>query len=212
MRVPFRFLLLAGVVTALAVVGGVLALGGQDDEGPARNEPRFTTTALAGYDTSDAVVSRGPFCDAVDDRQVEAVLGDVPDALAWSNGDELDIAGHGRPDVVHEFGCRYAVQDVGQAQAWVFAPPVDATRAARLVASAKKAAGCQAGTGPAFGSPTLVLTCQDEAGATRASYRGLFGDAWLVCEVELTDSTVDVVDVAGRWCVAVVQAAGGADL
>lgn len=203
---PLRFLLLAGALTVLIVVGGVLALGGEEDDAPAPKEQPFTTTALADYDVSDAAVPRAPFCDGVDERQVEAVLGAVPDPLEWRNGDELDIAGHDRPDVVHEFGCRYAVQDVGMAQAWVFAPPVDAARAGRLVTSAEKASGCEAATGPAFGSPSLALTCTEEDGTTRASYRGLFGDAWLVCEVELTDATPDVVGVTGRWCVAVLQA------
>ena len=42
----------------------------------------------------------------------------------------------------------------------------------------------------------------------RASYRGLFGDAWLVCElVRPAGATWDVTDRAGRWCVGVLQAA-----
>ena len=68
------------------------------------------------------------------------------------------------------------------AQAWVFAPPVDAPQAQRLVRSAGKGPGCQAGDGPLFGAPTLALSCTKD-GEARALYRGLFGDAWLVCEV-----------------------------
>ena len=213
MRVTLAFVLVAGAVTAAVVGGGVLARGGgSGGEAPSAQEPSSSTTPLADYDTTTARVARAPFCDAIDDRQVDAVLGEVPDALEWRNGDEIDLSGGGS-DVVHEFGCRYAVQDVGTAQAWVFAPPVDASRAARLVKSAEKAAGCQVGSGPAFGSPTLALTCTTRDGTTRASYRGLFGDAWLVCEVELptgsADSagSADIADVAGRWCVGVLEAA-----
>jgi hypothetical protein len=193
------------------VGGGVLALaGGDEDDDADAGEAPFTTTALADYDTSAATVTRGPFCDAVDDRQVEAALGAVPDVLEWRNGDELDLTGGGRTDVVHEFGCSWAVQDAGSARAWVFAPPVDASRAARLVKRAQKGTGCQAGTGPGFGSPTLSLTCTAQDGTVRASYRGLFGDAWLVCEVEQAAAGPDPLDVAGRWCVGVLEAAAGA--
>ena len=43
-----------------------------------------------------------------------------------------------------------------------------------------------------------------------ASYRGLFGDAWLTCELSLKD--VEVTDAellrrAGAWCAGVAQAA-----
>ena len=73
--------------------------------------------------------------------------------------------------------------------------------------SAQKGPGCQTDPGPVFGAPTLALTCTKDD-TTRASYRGLFGDAWLVCEVELpAGQASDIVDVAGRWCVGVLEAA-----
>ena len=143
----------------------------------------FETTPLSELDTTGLVVSRGPFCDAIDDRQVDAALGAVPDALdVVENGDTIDVAGTGTEDVVHEFGCSYTVAGRHVARAWVFAPPVDATQAQRLVEQAGKGPGCEAGSGPPFGAPTLALTCTKD-GVVRASYRGLFGDAWLVCEV-----------------------------
>jgi hypothetical protein len=195
--------------TVVIVVGGVLALDDGDDTTPPEPDDPFTTTPLSDVDTTGVSVVRGPFCEAIDDQQVEAVLGAVPDVLEWRNGDELDLAG-GRRDVVHEFGCSYAVQGVGSARAWVFAPPVDEARATRLVKSAQQGAGCETGTGPAFGSPTVALTCTDKQGTTRASYRGLFGDAWLVCEVEQpAGGPADPLDVAGRWCVGVLEAARG---
>ena len=200
------------VVALVATLGAVLAgvLTSDDDEPVTKpTEQPFTTTALAEVDTTTRSVTRGPFCDEIDDRQVDAALGVVPDVLEWRNGDDVDVTGGGA-DVVHEFGCAYAAQDVGAARAWVFAPPVDAEQAQRLVKTAGKAPGCTTGSGPAFGSPTLALTCTKD-GTTRASYRGLFGDAWLVCEVERPAAAgVDVVDLAGRWCAGVLQAADSA--
>jgi hypothetical protein len=199
---------LALVATLGSVAAGVLTKDEPKPSTPAAEKP-FATTALADYDAAAAVVTRGAFCDAVDERQVDAVLGQVPDVLEWRNGDEVDLTGAGA-DVVHEFGCSWSVADVGAARAWVFAPPVDAAQAQRLVRSAGKAPGCVVGPGPAFGSPTLALSCTKD-GTTRASYRGLFGDAWLVCEVERrADAGVDVVDLAGRWCVGVLQATASA--
>lgn len=208
MRVPVPYLLVAGVVTALVVGGGVVALG-RDDAEPARAKETFTTTPLSEYDATGVVVTRGAFCDAVDARQVSAALGGDPvDSASWENGDTIDL-GNGVEDVTHEFGCRYTAQDGTIAQAWVFAPPVDAAGAQRLVKAARKAPGCEAGTGPAFGAPTLALTCTKD-GVVRASYRGLFTDAWLVCEVARpAGADWDVVDRAGRWCVGVLQAANG---
>jgi hypothetical protein len=212
MRPPLPFLLVAGVVTAVVVGGGVLALGrGEDGEEPGPAKESFATTPLSELDASGLVVTRGAFCDALDERQVTAALGAGPaDSTSWANGDTIDV-GNGVEDVVHEFGCRYTAADGTIAQAWVFAPPVDVAGAQRLVKVAGKAAGCQVGTGPAFGAPTLALTCTRDDGV-RSSYRGLFGDAWLVCEVARpVGAEWDPVDRAGRWCVGVLQAASGQD-
>ena len=211
MRVPLRFLLVAGVLTLALVVGGVLLLGGEggdDDATPAPREAPFEAVPLSEYDATSAVVARAPFCDALDERAVEAVVGSVPTPQTWANGDTLDV-GTGQPDVVHEFGCSFAAPSVAEARAWVFAPPVDATRADRLVRAAGKAAGCTPGTGPAFGAPTLALTCTAEDGAARASYRGLFVVAWVVCVVTRPPgAAADVAARPGRCCLAVLTAAG----
>ncbi len=214
MRVPVPFLLVAGVVTAVVVGVGVVTLGseggggGGDEPTPAKES--FSTTTLAAFDASGLVVTRGAFCDALDERQVAAALGDDPaDSASWDNGDTIDV-GNGVEDLVHEFGCRYTAADGTTAQAWVFAPPVDAAGAQRLVKVAGKAAGCEVGAGPAYGAPTLALTCTRDDGV-RASYRGLFGDAWLVCEVARpAGADWDPVDRAGRWCVGVLEAAASA--
>jgi hypothetical protein len=211
-RRPVVLVAVAALATVAAVVVGVLTL---DDDAPeatgaAPEEPAFSTTALAGYDTTTSVVARGPFCDRIDERQVDAVLGSVPAPVTWENGDPVDV-GTGS-DVGHEFGCSYAVAEAGEARAWVFAPPVDVASAQRFVTSAGKGPGCVAADGPPFGNPTLALTCTARDGVQRASYRGLFGDAWLVCEVvRPAAATWDAADRAGRWCVGVLEAAGPQD-
>ena len=200
----------AAAATVVVVVSGVLAFGGSDEPagGGEPGDADFTTTPLASYDTAAATVTRGEFCEAIDPRQVEAALDGAPDSsTAWQNGDPVEVT-DGVEDVGHEFGCEYTGVDGAVARAWVFAPPVDAAQAQRLVRAAGKAPGCEAAAGPAFGDPTLALTCTKD-GVVQASYRGLFGDAWLVCEVARpAGATWDVVDRAGRWCVGVLEAVG----
>ena len=59
--------------------------------GAGGREP-FTTTPLAGYDTTAVAVVRGSFCETVDDRQVEAALGASADASSsWQNGDTIEV-------------------------------------------------------------------------------------------------------------------------
>jgi len=208
MRHPVRFLLAAGAVTVAAVVGGVLVLGGDDDSPAPTPKTPFSTTPLAGFDTTGITVDRGEFCDRVDHRQVTAALGgDAASSTSWRNGDPIEVAS-GVQDIGHEFGCRWTAANGTVAQAWVFAPPVAADRAQRMVRSAANERGCDPGAGPAFGEPTLALTCTTKAGEVRTSYRGLFGDGWLQCEVDRpAGATWDVTDRAGRWCVGVLEAA-----
>lgn len=208
MRLSVRVLVVAGVATVVVVGGGVLALGGSDEpDGSGSSGSPFTTTALASYDTLSVPVSRQPFCEVVDPRQVAAALDGEPDSsTSWQNGDSVEVA-DGVEDVVHEFGCEYVGADGTLARAWVFAPAVATEQGERLVRSASKGPGCEAGEGPRFGEPTLALVCTKD-GIARASYRGLFGDAWLVCEVvRPTGATWDAADRAGRWCVGVLEAA-----
>jgi hypothetical protein len=198
----------AVAATAVLVGVGVMATGG--DETPSAPRPTatpFTTTPLARYDTTGVVVARGEFCDRVDPRQVFAALGGDPAGdSSWRSGDKIKLA-NGVEDVAHEFGCRWTGADGTVAQAWVFAPPVAADQAQGMVRTTAKGAGCRPGAGPAFGAPTLALSCT-KGGEVHASYRGLFGDAWLACEVARpAGATWDVTDRAGRWCVGVLEAA-----
>lgn len=200
---------MATVVT-LGVVGVVVAvLDPFADESSPGDEAPYATTPLEGFETTTLTVPRAGFCSAVDPREVEAALGGEPDgARGYENGEEVTLA-DGLTDVAHEFGCVWSAGDGSEARAWVFAPPVDADRAEMLVREASRTAGCEASPTPAYGAPSVGLTCTGEGG-TRASYRGLFGDAWLTCELTSADPAVDPAALrerAGAWCVGVARGA-----
>ena len=211
MRLPTLLLLAAATLTALAV-GAVAVLGPPDDPVEPERETAFRTTPLDGFETTTLTVPRAGFCSAVDPRQVEAALGGEPvDAQSYDNGEEVTLA-EGVTDVAHEFGCTWVRDDQSQARAWVFAPPVDADRARGLVRAAARQKNCQASPTPAYGSPSVGLLCTGEAGE-RASYQGLFGDAWLTCELSLNDPEVTGTELllrTGAWCVGVAKGASGA--
>ena len=162
-----------------------------------------------GSTASTLTVPRAGFCDGVDAREVTAALGEeAADVRGYENGDEVTLA-DGITDVAHEFGCVWSAADGSEARAWVFAPPVDADRAQDMVRDAGRAAGCQSSPTPAYGAPSVGLTCTGQGG-TRASYRGLFGDAWLTCELTSPDPAVDPAELrerAGAWCVGVARGA-----
>ena len=117
-------------------------------------------------------------------------------------------------DVAHEFGCTWRRTDGSTARAWVFTPPVTAGRARALARTTASTPGCsEVADAPAFGRPSAAVVCRAD-GTLEASYRGLFGDAWLSCALAAPVSPADradLVDRAGRWCVAVATAASGPD-
>lgn len=198
-----RALLLSALLTLLPVAIGV---GVSGDATLTREQVPYRGTALADFDTRKAVVQRAPFCDLVPDAAVAEAIGKGATLTRYDNGEQSDAFPSG--DVAHEYGCRYAPEDGGvEARGWVFAPPVTAASAEQLVAAVPT--GCTPlPEAAAFGTPSGGVQCALDGGQT-ISYRGLFGDAWLACSLTLP---VDVpgseaVDRAGRWCVAVAQAA-----
>lgn len=198
---PFTALLVA-LASTMALVGtGVWVTGAPDTE---REPAPYEGTPLASYDTSVVAIARAPFCDLIAPEAVEAVLGAEPaKETQWVDGDALGGIG-----VVHEYGCRLRAGRT-EARAWVLAPPVTAERAGRLVRSARRESGCRATRGaPAYGEPSVALICTGPKRQS-ASYRGLFGDAWLSCTLATPKRLArqTLLDRAGRWCVAVAEAA-----
>lgn len=203
MPTVLRALLLSALLTLAPVAIGVAVA---NDPTPAAPRASYHGTDLADFDTTTAVVRRGPFCDRVSPAAVREALGGPGELTTWANGQATDLVPGG--DVAHEYGCRFAADGL-DARAWVFAPPVTAARAATLLKQAR-AKGCSVQPGaPAYGAPSAAVLCT--SGESRSvTFRGLFGDAWLSCSLALPAATVTperLVERGGRWCVAVAQAA-----
>ncbi len=217
MRVPpvLRALLIALLLTAVPVGVAIVVIGGGDDPEPPE-QAAYESTPLASYDTSTVAVTRAAFCDRLPDEAVSTALGEEPaEDDAYVNGERAAIAA-GEEDVAHEYGCRFEAGSGALAEAWVFAPPITPERAEELAAAVRETKGCTPQPeAEEYGAASVALVC---AGPQRtfASYRGLFGDAWLTCSLavpggpaseRLTDERL--LDRAGRWCVAVAEAASG---
>lgn len=211
-------LLTAVVVIALAVTL-VVTRGGSDDASgpgsPVPTRPAVPTspspaaplgTPLADYDTTMLTVQRAGFCDLVAVEDVEAALGgSAANARDYGNGESTAFTSE-VTDIAAEHGCRWK-RGSTVARAWVFAPPVSASDAKRLVAGARRADGCDVRRdAPAYGAPTVARTCPVGEGY-EVSYRGLFGDAWLACSLTGPGARAATVSTAGEWCVAVAEAA-----
>ena len=137
-------------------------------------------------------------------------------AERYGPGDRVNL-GRGLRDVSHEFGCTYRAGNGAEARVWLFAQPVNQAVASRIAREARAEKGCRpAGDGPAFGSPTATTTCATAHPRGRSvTLRGLFGDAWLSCQLTLpavgSGGAPDVEPRAKRWCMAVATAVGSGD-
>jgi len=207
-----RRLLLAGTVTAVAVCGGVLlqGAGGSPPDGP-----EAASTPLSSFDTTDLTVLRTAFCGRVADAAVQEALGAPPDdEIGYGNGDQARL-GPGIRDRAHEYGCSWTA-DGRTATAWVYAPPVPRAVANELLRRARAAKGCEPlAEAPAYGEPSAGLVCTSTRGR-EGTFRGLFGDAWVVCSLPSTGvcaglSANQAIDRTGRWCVAAARAASAED-
>ncbi len=217
--------LLAALVAIALVVALVVTRGGSDDDAsPPPEDPPSPTplialdtpldvpletslgNPLADYDTTTLTVQRAGFCDLIPAAEVEAVLGGSPrDTRTYDNGQSTVLTAE-VTDIAAEHGCRWK-RGPAVARAWVFAPPVSPENAARLVSTARRTTGCSVRRGaPEYGSPTLARTCPVAEGY-EVSYRGLFGDAWLVCSLARPGARAATLLTAGEWCVAVAEAA-----
>ena len=203
MRLPR--LLVAAALMAVLVAGLIGCTGPEAPEEPP-TDPEAAGTPLPAYDLRGVALERSPYCERIAATGVVAALdGSAADAETWDNGDRVTLD-DGR-DVAHEYGCRYS-RDGATAETWLFAPPVTERRAASLARAARKSDGCRdAGATATFGRPSVALVCDGPDGPS-ASYRGLFGDAWLVCGLSRTGvPRPQLVELAGRWCVEAVTAA-----
>ena len=198
---PSAYLLVAGVVTAVVVGGGVVALGrarrrADAGEGVVQRRRRCRTFDTTGWSVAPRAVLRR-------DRRPPGRGGARRRCRgrteSWENGDT---------DRPRHTACRTSSTSSAAAT-----PPRTArsprrgssrrrstpARAQRLVKAAPaRRPGCEVGSRAAVRRPRRSRSPAPRTARLRASYRGLFGDAWLVCEVarRRTASHVglDVVD------------------
>lgn len=204
MLTVLRILSAALVLTFAAFVVGWLIL--DEDNGP---PTIYVAQELSSYDSTTVAITRADFCDRfVEQAVTDAVGGEPTEEASYGNGEQAVVA-PGVNDVAHEYGCLFRGEAGVEARAWVFAPPVTGERAAALAKAAQQTPGCTPATdAPAYGAPTVALVCEGKKGQT-ASYRGLFGDAWLACGLSAPRDLAQpaLLEAAGEWCVAVAEAA-----
>ncbi|MDN4160304.1 hypothetical protein [Nocardioides abyssi] len=219
-----RVLLASLAVTLLVVAAGLgIRLGvagpeGSDDPdspgepGSGQDVPAAVSPpeSLAGLETRGLAALRAPFCAGIAEAAVVDALGGEPTrAEAYDNGETAALTPT-VTDVSHEHGCLWSDTRT-TARGWVFAPPVTPARARGLADGAAAGRGCsRVPDAPALGEPDVALVC-DRGDVREASYRGLLGDAWLVCSITAPRALdrAEHLDRAGRWCAAVVTATTG---
>jgi hypothetical protein len=186
---------LAAVVVTGAAVGVGVAMSTPEKSG-SRPASHPLATPLTAVDTTTLAVRRASFCAAVPSSAAAAALGAAVHATSsYKPGPDVAVTATVR-DVADEYGCSWTDAAGRTARAWVFAPPITRARAKSFVAA--KPAGCHSVTAPAYGAPSSALRCGDST-----LLRGLFGDAWLSCELPSHE-----VAQVGRWCLEVARAAG----
>lgn len=191
----------AVVVVALLAT----ACSASDDSQPsATSAPPVTAQSIQDVDVSSLAVRRAPFCSALDPAVVEAALGSpVSGTSDYSSGDEARLT-EDVQDVAHEYSCTVLTEAGDVAVAWVFAPPITETWADGLVSASLE--GCQVDRSvPTFGSPTAGWRCRRD-GQEVLRIAGLFGDAWLTCEVRSRGAD-DLAEATDRWCATAATAA-----
>jgi hypothetical protein len=202
---------LAIAVTAAALVFG--PSGDQPDSSeaatPSVSPSPSVTPTRAPLDLSNLPVTRTLTCDAVDDAALATALDGAPTgATSYVSGDRAEVA-PGVTDTAHEDLCGFE-SPRAEARVWVFAAPVSTPQARRLVRGVRSTPRC---TFPAddtgFGTPGLTSVCT-RGETVVATLRGLFGDAWLSCELSVSGRPgPDAVRArADRWCVHVATTLG----
>lgn len=217
MPTVLRAFLLAAVLTLCPVAAGVLlADDGEPQEAappPQQQPPAYESTPLASYDTTTVAVARRGFCDLLSEDALAEALDITVEAereeSSYANGDRAALVPKVE-DIAHEYGCTIA-GGRAEARAWVFAPPVTVDRARELVRAAEGERACAPQPdAPAYGEPSVALLCTGKVMRV-VSFRGLFGDAWLSCSLAVRSGARigddGLIDRAGRWCVAVAEAA-----
>ncbi len=200
----------AARAVALLAASSLLAgcTGGSDEAGTTPSPP---TSPAEKVDLTGLDIPRSSFCDLLDQNAVEDALeGRVRKTAHYDSGDEVEIT-PGYVDLSHEYNCAFAGRSPAVARAWVFASPVTPSRAEDLARDARSDERCTfPRRGLRFGTPTVTAVCRQKEPqpALRVRMQGLFGDAWLSCELTAprTDNRSvarqarEVRQRAEQWC------------
>lgn len=222
-RGPLVLALVAGLAIAVTVAAGLWTdrfgrsgapgpTGTTESSGtPGPAESSSPGPAPQDLDLSHLPVARSLACDTLDDETVTRALGAPATARRhYASGDRVEVA-DGVTDVVHEDGCVFASR-AAEARVWVFTAPVSTAHAADLVDRAGRRPWCTVvRDGAGFGEPGATDVCTSRRPpATTVTLRGLFGDAWLSCSLEIREQVTSEAARARaeRWCVQVASVLG----
>ena len=206
---------LAVAVLALGTTVGVVFVGVEARRPQpvehAAPPPKPSPSRFEHLDLSKLPVARQPFCGLLQRSAVETALqAPVAHTDSYGSGDRARIA-PGFKDIADEFSCSFDAATGTEARAWLFASPVQTAEARRLARQARREPGCRRTGAPTFGTPSVATTCTTRhPSATRVTLRGLFGDAWLSCQLQ-APTTADLTGTerrADQWCVSVATTLG----
>jgi hypothetical protein len=190
---------------AVVLLAGCTTGSPEPDPASSGDTPVAEPTQLDDYDARAVAVERAPFCDRVSPTGIEHALDQAARSHRdWGNGDRFRLP-DGTRTLAHEYGCEWVGGDGVTARAWVFVPPVTRGRAGRLVDDAVGGRCARTGSDQ-FGTPSVATRCRTDEGVER-SWRGLFGDAWLVCTLTAPAASAPTDQRTSEWCVSVLDAA-----
>ena len=194
----------ATVAALVVLLAGCTPSTSPPEPAPPSSTPTLLPATLESYDADGVAVSRAPFCDRVSPTGIEHALGRAARShREYGNGDRIRLP-DGTRTIAHEYGCEWQAPGVA-ARAWVFVPPVSRGRAGRLVDEALSGRCSRTGSGQ-YGRPSVAARCRTDEGVER-SWRGLFGDAWLVCTLTARSPSGATAQRTSEWCVSVLEAA-----
>ena len=180
-------------------------------EGPrGRPSPSASSTPLTALDTAGMAVPRAAFCERVAPADAQRALGgEVASSTSYGNGDRAQLTARVR-DVAHEFGCTWTARGRDPRAGVGLHSPGDPGAGPRSCGARPRSGGAAAVLpwAPAFGSPSVAVRCREPGPRVRTTFSGLFGDAWLSCELDVAGRRVaGLADRTGQWCVTVARAA-----
>ena len=202
-RRPFARL----VVVVLVVTGSTAGCTGSSEKA---EEPSPSSTATPTptpeLNLTDVDVTRAAFCEVLDPEVVAEVLGGEPERSdSYGVGQRVALA-PGLRDVANEYGCTFE-RGSGIARAWLFAQPVTSAQASAMIEQRNAEKSCRPAAELSFGDPGVVQSCEQD-GRRRVTAAGLFGDAWLTCQLLVTTpgDPDELLEQAQRWCTEVARA------